>query len=212
MGGVIIGEQRLIAIRSDSNAARPGFGSRLPSATGLLADHNFQESATASLLLELAETLPRLLLELTREYSRPSPSCSAESTSEPPSTALRFSGRTEDPSNQGEHQSNRPHVVETRFGCDRLLPGSVEIVKHLSDGSAQLVGSLQWQQGPSRAVGVNGCEVEDVLELCRVHLDRWQQHTEQPDSFGAVALRAVESAILALEGRALDRAERGVVG
>lgn len=169
----------------------------------------------ANFLLDLADQVPRLVLELMREPSRPwlfsgAASTGADSTSEPSARIWRSSGRTQARA-MSEQQSGRPHIVETRFECDRLLPGSVEIVKCLSDGTARLVSSWQWQQGPSGAVGVNGCDVEDVLQICRMQLHRWQKHAGQPDDFSTVVLRALDTAILALEGRALDRAERGVV-
>src|SRR5438128_1917712 len=62
-----------------------------------------------------------------------------------------------------------------------------------------------------RNARLNGSDVEGLLQACRVQLERSPRHLDQPDNFGAIALRAVDAAILALEGRALDRAERGVV-
>lgn len=69
---------------------------------------------------------------------------------------------------------------------------------------------VTWQKGLPTEVGINGCQVDDVLALAAEKLDAYQQGPLACEENGD-ALRAIETALKALAARRQRRREQGVL-
>lgn len=77
-----------------------------------------------------------------------------------------------------------------------------------SDKVTQVV--CQLQNGPIKEVGANGCQIDDLIELCKRFIE---YHNEKfPCRENAVAITKLDEANLWLLKRRLDREKRGVEG
>lgn len=86
-----------------------------------------------------------------------------------------------------------------------------EGVAHIMAGPDHRAAVVQFQEGPVKEHGVNGVQVEDVLEVCLERLRR----LNQPPHAGretALAITKLEEAVMWLDKRTRDREARGVEG
>lgn len=85
----------------------------------------------------------------------------------------------------------------------------------VKDGSPSLVSGeffcIQFQSGPVREYGVNGVQVEDILEVLAKRLEGFQEGSFQND-YNDSALRNIRAAIGCMHARTAERVERGVEG
>ena len=73
-----------------------------------------------------------------------------------------------------------------------------------------IIARIFWQNGPVKANGVNGAQVDDVLQLC---LDRLRYLNAQfPSRENSLAITKIEEALHWLAARTADRERRGVEG
>lgn len=70
--------------------------------------------------------------------------------------------------------------------------------------------NIDWQTGTIPDVGVNGCQVEDVLDVCLYRLR--YLNGEQACRENSIAITKIQEAILWLNERTRDREERLVEG
>lgn len=70
--------------------------------------------------------------------------------------------------------------------------------------------NIIWQEGTIKEAGVNGCQVEDVLEECRARLSDLSNRL--PCRENSLALTKIQEAILWLNERTRERKSRGVEG
>ncbi len=66
------------------------------------------------------------------------------------------------------------------------------------------------QNGPIKAVGVNGCQVDTIIKTCK-HII-WGLNEEFPSSYNTKALDGLQIALDALKARTEDREKRNVEG
>jgi hypothetical protein len=88
----------------------------------------------------------------------------------------------------------------------------VQVLRKFGDpaGTDPVVVTIQWQHGPVKEAGVNGVQVDDVLELC---VDRLRGlNAKFPCRENELAIERTVEAIAWLERRTRDREERGVEG
>jgi len=70
--------------------------------------------------------------------------------------------------------------------------------------------TVMWQNGTIPDVGRNGCQVEEVLEVC---LSRLRHLNDQQDCReNSIAITKIQEAIMWLNQRTRDREERKVEG
>lgn len=67
--------------------------------------------------------------------------------------------------------------------------------------------SFKIQNGPIKEVGVNGCQVDTVIEAAKLILEGLNKNREN-----AVAITKLDEALMWLEKRTKDRVKRGVEG
>ena len=70
---------------------------------------------------------------------------------------------------------------------------------------------IHFQEGPTKEVGINGIFMPDLLGICLSMLEDFQS-TEFKCRENALAITAIEEAILRLKQRQLERKKRGVQG
>ena len=70
--------------------------------------------------------------------------------------------------------------------------------------------SFRLQTGPIKEVGVNGCQVDTLIETAKIIIE--QLNTEFPCRENAVVVTKLDEALLWLLKRKLDREKRGVEG
>jgi len=70
--------------------------------------------------------------------------------------------------------------------------------------------SFKIQNGPIKEVGVNGCQVDTVIEAARLILEGFNKN--YPCRENAVAITKLDEALMWLEKRTKDRVKRGVEG
>jgi hypothetical protein len=66
------------------------------------------------------------------------------------------------------------------------------------------------QNGPIKEVGVNGCQVDTVIETAKLMIEGLNKHF--PCRENAVAITKLDEALMWLEKRKKDRKKRGVEG
>lgn len=71
--------------------------------------------------------------------------------------------------------------------------------------------SIRFQNGPILELGVNGCMVEDLIEICIDRID-WFQRGEFPVHYNNLAMKDLKSALGNLTDRTKNREERRVEG
>ena len=74
-----------------------------------------------------------------------------------------------------------------------------------------VVTTIRFQNGPVKEHGINGCQLEDLIEVC---IDRLQgfQSGDYACETNAAALSSLNDALESLESRTRSRVERGVEG
>lgn len=70
---------------------------------------------------------------------------------------------------------------------------------------------IKWQEGPVKEVGVNGCQIEDVLEVAAARL-RELNVPPHNSRLNSLAITDIESAQNWLNRRTAEREARGVEG
>lgn len=70
--------------------------------------------------------------------------------------------------------------------------------------------SFTIQNGPIKKVGVNGCQVDDMIVVAKTIIEGLNQ--KSPCRENAVAIIKLDEALMWLEARKKDRIERGVEG
>ncbi|WP_413491290.1 hypothetical protein [Brochothrix thermosphacta] len=69
---------------------------------------------------------------------------------------------------------------------------------------------VKWQEGPIKEVGVNGVQVNDVLEVAKNRLV--ELNKEFPSRENAMSITKIDEAIIWQDKRTKDREARGVEG
>jgi len=82
-------------------------------------------------------------------------------------------------------------------------------VKARQDG--RMLGNITFQQGPVKVQGINGLQIEDLLNICIDRLERLQAGKFSCRE-NAVAITKLEEAMHWLNHRTADRKKRGVEG
>jgi len=107
----------------------------------------------------------------------------------------------------GENET-KPTIAE----LEALLHSAPSPVRILPTGKvADILGSISFQKGPIKEVGVNGVMNEDLIAMV---IDRLQsfQESDYKCRENAVAITKLEEALMWLRKRTQDRENRGVEG
>lgn len=88
---------------------------------------------------------------------------------------------------------------------------NVEGIEKNDEGFHMIFSTVNFQNGPIKEHGVNGCHQEDLLAMV---IDRLQcfQKGEYACRENAIALTKIEEALMWLRKRTQDRLDRGVEG
>lgn len=70
---------------------------------------------------------------------------------------------------------------------------------------------VDFQQGPVKEYGANGCSIEDLLIICKNRLEMLQ-NTNYSCNYNEKAIQGISEALQALIDRNNDRSMRGVLG
>lgn len=70
--------------------------------------------------------------------------------------------------------------------------------------------SFTLQQGPIKEIGVNGCQVDTIIEAAMMILQGLDEKSPCPEN--ALAINSLENALIHLEMRKRDRTQRGTEG
>ena len=95
---------------------------------------------------------------------------------------------------------------------EKKLMGTVfdtNSIPHLTHNDAD-IHFFKLQNGPVKEKGVNGCQIDDVLQFCLQTLMDFNQCT--PSRETSLAIVKIEEAIHWLKARTRDRTKRGVEG
>lgn len=79
------------------------------------------------------------------------------------------------------------------------------------DGEGDIVGGINFQEGPIKETGVNGVMNEDLIAMVICRLEHFQQ-TEFVCRENAMAITKLEEALLWLRKRTMGREQRSVEG
>lgn len=94
-------------------------------------------------------------------------------------------------------------------------PRSYRVMEVFGDPEKRRMGRefahIEFQRGPIKTVGVNGCFCEDLLYICLHRLKRFQSG-DLPSSHNDNAIHHIECALQSLKDRTYDREKRGVEG
>ena len=71
---------------------------------------------------------------------------------------------------------------------------------------------IKLQSGPIKEVGVDGCQIDDVIFLCKEILSSTLFNKNVPSRQTALAITKLDEAIMWLEHRTKERKTRGVEG
>lgn len=93
--------------------------------------------------------------------------------------------------------------AEIKFGA----PHHFEV----RDNEGGMLCRINFQEGPIKENGVNGCCNEDLISMVVERLERFQQ-TEFRCRENALAITALEEGLLWLRKRTMGREQRGVEG
>lgn len=74
-----------------------------------------------------------------------------------------------------------------------------------------VAGEIYFQDGAIQDVGVNGCQISDLIQICLHRLQGFQAGAFACRE-NALAITKLEEALMWLEKRRQDRIERGVEG
>lgn len=70
--------------------------------------------------------------------------------------------------------------------------------------------SFTIQNGPVKEVGVNGCQVDTIIEAAKIMLESF--NSKLPNEWNTTAIQGLETALEALKQRTLERERRHVEG
>ena len=70
--------------------------------------------------------------------------------------------------------------------------------------------SVKIQTDPVSEVGINGCQIDELIELSRLMLEKFNE--DVPCKFNENAIKHLEGALEELDNRRKDRENRGVEG
>jgi hypothetical protein len=70
--------------------------------------------------------------------------------------------------------------------------------------------SFKLQNGPIKEVGINGCQVDTLIETAKIIIEKF--NAEFPSRENAVVITKLDEALLWLMKRKIDREKRGVEG
>lgn len=70
--------------------------------------------------------------------------------------------------------------------------------------------TFQIQEGPIKEVGVNGCQIDDVIEFAKNTIEGFNK--SYPCRENSVVITKLDEALLWLMKRKMDREKRGVEG
>jgi hypothetical protein len=84
-------------------------------------------------------------------------------------------------------------------------------VRRREDDSSHVLAVVNFQKGPIREFGVNGCMNEDLIAMVIDRLEGFQT-TQFKCRENALAITKLEEALLWLRKRTMDREARGVEG
>ena len=87
--------------------------------------------------------------------------------------------------------------------------GSNAFIQTYTQKGSNLI-TFQIQKGPVRQNGVNGCQVDTMIETAMIIIDRLNQHFHS--EYNDDAIKCLLAALEALEARKIDRDKRGVEG
>ena len=90
-------------------------------------------------------------------------------------------------------------------------PSRVQKTLFLADGMQRMVIDITFQVGPIREVGVNGCAIEDVIDVLVARLEGFQKGPFRCRE-NALAITKLEEAKHWLNERTRKRQEQGVEG
>ena len=91
---------------------------------------------------------------------------------------------------------------------DMVAIGSTQEVLFISD--EKNIISFKIQSGPVGPNGVNGCQVDTIIETAKIILIGLDK--KFPSEYNDKAIGGLNAALLALKARKADREERGVEG
>jgi hypothetical protein len=99
-----------------------------------------------------------------------------------------------------DYKFNAPHHF-TVFGHDESTEGTV----------GKVLAEISFQEGPIKENGVNGVNNEDLLVMVLTRLESFQNSPYRCRE-NALAITAIEEALLRLRQRTMGREKRGVEG
>lgn len=79
------------------------------------------------------------------------------------------------------------------------------------EGQSELIGLIDFQEGPIKEVGINGVMNEDLIAMVITRLEHFNQ-TEFRCKENSMAITKLEEALLWLRKRTIGREKRGVEG
>lgn len=110
--------------------------------------------------------------------------------------------------------NSEPNFVHVFVDTENNLDGSTPNDYCITEAHAEiqdLFGRIQFQNGPIKETGVNGCQIDDVLQII-VNRMRYFQCGDYACRENEVALKYLELAAQQLKQRTENRTIRGVKG
>lgn len=109
-------------------------------------------------------------------------------------------------------------AFDPKYGCVRGGPDSIDddtpnglFVLHYAPNTTRVNGaSFRLQNGPIREVGVNGCQIDEVIRFAQDRLREFNKLA--PSRQTQEAITHLGQALLSLAIRTADRESRGVEG
>ena len=103
---------------------------------------------------------------------------------------------------------NTKIIVLDEQGCEYEIIPTSDLVVTRKDGT---LSRISFQKGPIKEAGVNGCQIEDLLTICKHRLEGFQAGDLSCNE-NKLALTNIEYALYSLHKRTEDRKQRGVEG
>jgi len=98
------------------------------------------------------------------------------------------------------------HIKVTVKDNEYLISASSDKILRVSR-----VGFIQFQKGPIKESGVNGCQIEDLLAICIHRLEGFADGG-WVEKENALAIKCIQDGLAWLDLRTKDRKKRGVEG